>query len=134
LSRSNKNYKEMVVMYANSWSRAPLAAAFACALVGCGQGNNATVQESSRLQPFEKGWSHNCTLRCTNVSVNQVETVERPGRSGFGTVCRQSRQACEEGRAAACADAVAAANNETLYDNCQLVGAAECVEGCTLQR
>jgi hypothetical protein len=27
---------------------------------------------------------------------------------------------------------VAVTNNETLYDNCRLLSAGECVEGCTL--
>lgn len=120
-------------MYAY-WSKAALAAAFVCALAGCGQGNNAEVQAPPQEQSFQKGWSHNCTLSCTNVSVNQPEMVERPGRAGAGTVCRESRQACEDGRAAACADAVAMTNNETLYDDCRLVGEGECAEGCTLSR
>lgn len=118
-------------MYAYSPSKVLLAAAFVCVLSGCGQKNDAAAPVP-RAQPFQKGWSHNCTLSCTNVSVNQTETVERPGRVGSGTVCAANRQACEAQRSAACADAVAMANNETLYDDCRLVGVGECVEGCTL--
>lgn len=115
-------------MNIHPWSKLLVIAAVFCGLAGCG-GNNNTPAPAA--QDYQKGWSHNCTLSCTNVSVNQSETVERPGRMGAVTACRENRQVCETGRDAACAGAVAMTNNETLYDNCQLLSVGECVEGCT---
>lgn len=117
-------------MYAYPWIK-PLMAIVLVGLAGCGSENEAP-SPMPQTQTYQQGWSHNCKLSCTNVSVNQTETVERPGRNGSGTVCNESRQACENERAAACANAIAMANNETLYDNCQLVDEGVCVEGCTL--
>ena len=120
-------------MYAFPSSKALLAAALFCGLAGCGKGNDVPAQPPQE-QSFLKGWSHNCTLTCTNVSVNHTETVERPGRMGQITGCLDSKQACETTRAEACANAVAMANNETLYDDCQVVSEGECTEGCTIRR
>lgn len=120
-------------MYAYPWSKPLLAAFVLCGLAGCGKGNDGPVQPSQE-QSFIKGWSHNCTLICTNVSVNQPETVERPGRMGHATGCQDSKQACETARAEACANAVGMTNNETLYDDCRVVGEGECVEGCAIRR
>ena len=123
-------------MHAYPWAKALIAAALACALTACGQsGDDATPQSSvqpSYPRPVQTGWSNNCTLRCTNVSVNQPETMERPGRMGPHTSCRASKQSCEAELAVACANAVAAANNETLYDNCEVIGTGECMEGCAV--
>lgn len=118
-------------MHAYPCATALITAALACALTACGRADE-TPAAVPYTQPYQKGWGHNCTLSCTNVSVNREETVERPGRTASGTSCSDSRQACEAERAIACANAVAMANNETLYDNCRLVGEGECVEGCTL--
>lgn len=118
-------------MYAYPWSLPLLAAVVFCGLAGCGKGNDASPPQE---QSFVKGWSHNCTLACTNVSVNQSETVERPGRTGQITGCYDSRHACETARAEACANTVATTNNETLYDDCRVVSEGECVEGCTIRR
>ncbi len=98
-----------------------------CGLAGFGE---AVAQE----QPYQKGWSHNCKLSCTNVSVNQAETVERPGRISSGAMCEQSKETCEAARTDACAEAVAVTNNETLYDNCRVVSAGACKEGCTVRQ
>ncbi|HEX5055226.1 MAG TPA: hypothetical protein VFX02_01890 [Gammaproteobacteria bacterium] len=113
-----------------------VAGAFAVALVAglaaCGQEEQAPpAQISAQPQSHRQGWSHNCTMDCTNVSVNRSETVERPGRTAAGPICSGSRQSCEAMRSVACANAVATANNETLYDDCHLVSEGECVEGCT---
>src|SRR5688572_31516208 len=118
-------------MHAYPCGKTLITAALACVLTACG-GAEDTAAAVPHTRTYQKGWSHNCTLNCTNVSVNRSETVERPGRTASGVSCSESRQACEAERAIACAIAVAMANNETLYDNCQPVSEGECAEGCTL--
>jgi hypothetical protein len=114
---------------AHTWSKTLIRAAILCTLAA-----SSTLTVAAE-QAYQRGWSHNCKLSCTNVSVNQPETVERPGRTNTGTACLDSKDACEAGRAAACAEAVATTNNETLYDDCRIVaeGEGECVQRCTLR-
>jgi hypothetical protein len=114
---------------AHSWSGILIRIVTFCILAASG---TLTVAAE---QTYQRGWSHNCKLSCTNVSVNQPETVERPGRTTAGTACLVSKEACEAGRAAACAEAVATTNNETLYDDCRIVaeGEGECMQRCTLR-
>jgi hypothetical protein len=108
-----------------------LAVALAGGLAACGKQEQASPPQAPQPQSYRQGWSNNCTMSCTNVSVNRAETVERPGRTAAGPICSGSRQDCEAMRSIACANAVAATNNETLYDDCRLVSQGECVEGCT---
>lgn len=121
-------------MYAYPWSKTTLiTAALFFGLAGCGREDD-TPAPIPQEQSYQKGWSHNCWLMCTNVSVNQPEKVERPGRTEVGIICKESQQACEAERSAACANAIAATNNETLYDNCELVSEGACAESCTLRQ
>lgn len=119
-------------MYTHPWSRTLITATVLfCGLAGC-EKENDTPAQLPQQPSYRIGWSHNCWLTCTNVSVNQPEKVERPGRLGNGIICMESKQDCEAERATACINAVAATNNETLYDNCELLSEGECTESCTL--
>jgi hypothetical protein len=81
---------------------------------------------------FDTGWSHNCTMICTNVSTGQQEDIQRVGKNAdHSAVCKETRVTCSAGRSAACVNAANAVNaNEPLYNNCTSTSFGQCTEGC----
>ncbi len=82
----------------------------------------------------ETGWSHNCTLLCTNVSTNQQEEIQRIGKNDDGVaVCKATKLTCEAGRSAACVNTANwTSTNEPLYNNCTSDSFGQCTEGCLI--
>lgn len=83
---------------------------------------------------FETGWSHNCTLLCTNMKTDQQEEIQRVGKNAdFSAVCKEAKLSCEAGRSAACVNTANwTNNNEPLYNNCTAVDFGVCTKGCAL--
>jgi hypothetical protein len=83
---------------------------------------------------YEIGWSHKCTLICTNVKTGQQEEIQRVGKNAdFSAVCKETKLTCEAGRSAACVNTANWTNkNEPLYENCTAVDFGECSEGCII--
>jgi len=81
---------------------------------------------------FDTGWSHDCTLLCTNVSTNQQEEIQRTGKNAdFSAVCKQTQTTCEAGRSAACVNTANWTNaHEPLYTGCTSTSFGACTSGC----
>ena len=81
---------------------------------------------------YETGWSHKCTLVCTNVSTGEQEEIQRVGKNAdFSAVCKETKVTCEAGRSAACVNTANWTNaNEPLYIDCTAVSFGQCTEGC----
>ena len=111
-------------MYKNPLAKILIAVIFIISLVGC--------TKTSTDTSFETGWSHKCTLLCTNASTGQQEEIEREGKnSDFTTVCKETKLTCEAGRSAACVNTANWTNtNEPLYNNCTSTSFGACTAGC----
>ncbi len=81
---------------------------------------------------FDTGWSHNCTLICTNVSTGQQEEIQRVGKNdNFTAVCKETKLTCNAGRSASCVNTANwTSSNEPLYEDCTSVSFGDCTEGC----
>ncbi len=86
------------------------------------------------LQYDNKGWYHNCTIRCFNLETDAwEEEVKTPGRHKAGSVsCQEYELQCESGRSAECTNAADTMSNTGLYSECEPVEGmyGTCIKGC----
>jgi len=89
----------------------------------------ATKQDHKSIK---LGWTHECTLLCTNNSTGQQEKVQRIGKNAdFSAVCKETKLTCKAGRSAACTNTADwTSDNEPLYSDCSAVDLGKCTRRC----
>ncbi|MDF2178633.1 hypothetical protein P2G88_10270 [Aliiglaciecola sp. CAU 1673] len=83
---------------------------------------------------YDPGWTHYCTLLCTNVNTGMPEEIQRIGKNDDGTaVCKPAKFVCDAGRSAACVNTANwTNNNEPLYKDCDAVSFGDCSKSCAM--